>query len=185
MAWARWQGSKELREKADGSYALRYVYVEDDGSARELEPDEIDYLNTEFLPSDGGRPYVKGRYRTLTADGRIGGFLLTRKLPGGMRVKTIAEATPVATADAAIIIARSSFVDWLGPKGAAPDEPLTVAQAGDHWRVTGVWAAAGGGLFVDISAASGRVMGRGVTSTPRTFTLPLAETGARPTEHHI
>src|SRR5215469_2917651 len=39
-----------------------YVYVNVDGSARELHPDERDYLETPFSPGDGARPYVKGSY---------------------------------------------------------------------------------------------------------------------------
>lgn len=48
---------------------LDYVYIEDDGSVRELAADEIEYLDTEFLPNDGARPYVKGRYSDRTPDG--------------------------------------------------------------------------------------------------------------------
>jgi hypothetical protein len=36
-----------------------YVHVEEDGSARELEPDELEYLATAFDGADGARPYIK------------------------------------------------------------------------------------------------------------------------------
>ena len=80
--------ARRAREMADGTYALRYVYVEDDGTARELTPDQIEYLNTEFNPMDGNRPYIKSRYRQRTPDGKLKGFLLRRKLPRRIRVRS-------------------------------------------------------------------------------------------------
>lgn len=38
-----------LRQKEDG---FRYVYVEEDGTVRELDEEEIEYLNTEFHGAD-------------------------------------------------------------------------------------------------------------------------------------
>ncbi len=63
-----------------------YVYVEDDGSIRDLAPDEIEYLDTDFLPNDGGRPYIKRRYSERTPNGRLGGYLPRRKVPRGRRL---------------------------------------------------------------------------------------------------
>ena len=59
----------------------RFVYVQDDGSARELTPDEGKYLSTAFDPADGARPYIKHRYDALTPDGRQCGFLMRKQLP--------------------------------------------------------------------------------------------------------
>src|SRR5689334_767250 len=39
-----------------------YVYVNDDGSVRELHPSERIYLETSFSPFDGARPYTKDSY---------------------------------------------------------------------------------------------------------------------------
>ena len=64
-----------------------FVWVEDDGSARELTPDETEYLGTEFLPGDGARPYIKWRYDTRTPDGRLSGFLERRRLPPHVAVR--------------------------------------------------------------------------------------------------
>jgi len=58
-------------------YASAFIAIEDDGTARELTPDEIQYLNTECHPADGARPYIKSRYGSLTPDGRIEAFCLT------------------------------------------------------------------------------------------------------------
>ena len=55
--------------------AQDYVFVEEDGSSRELTPDEAEYLATAFHPADGGRPYVKNSYKSRTPGGSIAGFL--------------------------------------------------------------------------------------------------------------
>ena len=45
------------------------------------------YLTTEFPPRDGGRPYVKTRYRERTPDGRLAGFLPRVFLPADVVVR--------------------------------------------------------------------------------------------------
>jgi hypothetical protein len=68
-----------------------FIYVEEDGSARELSTDEQKYLNTEFEFGDGGRPYIKSIYETLTPDGKISGYLSRRQLPQDISVKPMPE----------------------------------------------------------------------------------------------
>lgn len=58
-----------------------YVYVEENGSFRELASDEKEYLQEKFHPNDGGRPYVKSNYRSKTPDNKLSGFLIRSKLP--------------------------------------------------------------------------------------------------------
>ncbi len=60
---------------------FEFVYVENDGTVRELDKEEIDYLQTEFEPSDGARPYIKSSYDQLTPDKRILGFLRRSDVP--------------------------------------------------------------------------------------------------------
>ena len=67
-----------------------YVYVENDGSYRELAEDERDYLQENFHQADGARPYVKFRYRSKTPDGKLGGYCKRSKLPKGL----VAGVTP-------------------------------------------------------------------------------------------
>ena len=64
-----------------------YIFVEDDGSARELDATERAYLREEFHPADGGRPYVKNGYGDRTPDGRIGGFLRRDRLSARVVVR--------------------------------------------------------------------------------------------------
>lgn len=88
LCWVLVVGRREAREIRNGTFAQRFVVVEDDGSARELTADEIEYLNTEFQGADGARPYIKSSYRQLTPDGKIGGFLAREKLPRNVKVKS-------------------------------------------------------------------------------------------------
>ncbi len=60
---------------------FEFVYVENDGTVRELDKEEIDYLQTEFEPSDGARPYIKSSYDQLTPDKKILGFLRRSEVP--------------------------------------------------------------------------------------------------------
>jgi type II secretory pathway pseudopilin PulG len=78
---------RERAAKADGSFARQFVWVENDGSIRELTPEEVSYLNTEFHPADGARPYIKPRYSSRPPDGRMCGFLLRRKIPRNATVR--------------------------------------------------------------------------------------------------
>lgn len=68
---------------------FKYVYVELDGSVRELYQDEKDYLLEDFHPNDGGRPYIKNNYNQLTPDNKIDGFLERRKVPKEISVKLV------------------------------------------------------------------------------------------------
>ena len=79
-----------IRERAareDGSFGRRFVWVEDDGSVRELTADECAYLNTEFHPGDGARPYIKRWYVSRTPDDRLSGFLLRSEVPRGAAIR--------------------------------------------------------------------------------------------------
>lgn len=94
-AWWRKQREKPSRAAArDAEEAhARFVYIEDDGSARDLAPDEAAYLATPFEPADGARPYIKARYDARTPDGRLRGFLARDALPPGTAVRA-ANAPP-------------------------------------------------------------------------------------------
>lgn len=65
---------------------FEYVYVEIDGTVRELDKGEIEYLETKFEPSDGARPYIKSSYNQLTPDKKILGFLHRDKVPENIKI---------------------------------------------------------------------------------------------------
>ena len=68
-----------------------FVYVEEDGSARELFPDEAEYLATPFHPADGARPYIKDRYDSRAPGGRLRGYLERKWLPSDVKVRPIGD----------------------------------------------------------------------------------------------
>lgn len=77
----------QLRPRRRREPGFEYVYVEDDGSARELDAEERVYLSTKFEGGDGSRPYTKFRYETLTPDGRLSGYLRRRQLPKSVPIR--------------------------------------------------------------------------------------------------
>jgi hypothetical protein len=83
--WFFWQ-TRSRRPNEDG---YKYVYIEDNGSAREVTADERIYLETEFHPADGARPYIKLRYESLNGWGELSGFLLRRQLPKNIKTDQV------------------------------------------------------------------------------------------------
>jgi len=66
-----------------------YVYINADGSARELHRSEREYLETPFFGADGARPYVKWRYRQKNGWGEIMGFMKRNKVPRGIQIEPV------------------------------------------------------------------------------------------------
>ena len=62
------------------------VYVNEDGSVRELTEAEKKYVDTEFSPLDRARPYVKSRYSDRTAWG-VRGYLPRTLVPYGTSIR--------------------------------------------------------------------------------------------------
>ena len=58
-----------------------FVYVNQDGTVRELSPAERRYLSTTFDGADGARPYVKSAYRSRDGWGSISGYVERRRVP--------------------------------------------------------------------------------------------------------
>lgn len=69
----------------------RFVYVNQDGSVRELSPNELEYLSQKFHPADGARPYVKSSYKSLDGWGSMSGFLLRKKVPPVVPIDPVCE----------------------------------------------------------------------------------------------
>jgi hypothetical protein len=66
-----------------------YVYVNQDGTVRELCEDERRYLETDFSPADGARPYIKLFYRSRNGWGSRSGFLLRKKVPSRIAIEPV------------------------------------------------------------------------------------------------
>ena len=75
-----------FRSSRDSGF--EYVYVNQDGSVRELSPNEQKYLREIFPPGDGGRPYIKSSYKSLDGWG-MSGFLLRKKVPSRITVDPV------------------------------------------------------------------------------------------------
>jgi hypothetical protein len=60
---------------------FKFVYVNQDGSVRELSPEERAYLSKEFPGGDSGRPYVKTSYESRDGWGSRSGFIVRRRVP--------------------------------------------------------------------------------------------------------
>lgn len=79
----------EICDLLRGRPSTDYVYINQDGTARELYPDERAYLAEKFHPADGARPNIKGTYRDGEAWGDKSGFLLRRRLPSAVTVSAV------------------------------------------------------------------------------------------------
>ena len=64
-----------------------FVYVNQDGSVRELSQDESAYVSETFHPADGARPYIKRKQSSKDGWGSLSGFLLRRKVPQGVLIE--------------------------------------------------------------------------------------------------
>ena len=96
-----------------------YVYVNADGTARELHPNERQYLEKEFIPGDGAAPHVKSSYAELDGWGEIRGFLERAKLPKGTPIQDAPKEDPSRRMD------KAEYVEWLKSKG------MKVTENGD------------------------------------------------------
>ena len=94
----------------------RYVYVNAEGTARELHSNERQYLETEFIHGDGAAPYVKDSYAERNGWGEIRGFLERSKLPGGTPVQEAPKEDPSRRLSAA------EYAEWLLGKGVTITE---------------------------------------------------------------
>ena len=88
-----------------------YLYVNADGSARELHPNERNYLETPFDPFDGNRPYTKDSYSQKDGWGEIKGFLKRSALPPGTQV------FPAPIEDPSPPLDREGHIQFLRDKG--------------------------------------------------------------------
>jgi len=73
-----------VNEAAQDPYP--YIYVNDNGAARELHAAERQYLEEPFISGVGGRPYVKRAFDAHDGWGGVNGFLHRSKLPEGLLV---------------------------------------------------------------------------------------------------
>jgi hypothetical protein len=96
-----------------------YVYINADGTARELHPDERAYLETEFRPGDGAAPAIKRSYEDRNGWGEISGFLARSRLPEGTLIREAPADNPSRALN------KAEYIAWLQGKG------MTVTEKND------------------------------------------------------
>src|SRR5215472_12744857 len=70
------------------------IWIRDDGSARELSEADKKYVDTEFSPFDGARPYIKSTYRSRNGWGELKGYLERNKVPEDIPIDSALPADP-------------------------------------------------------------------------------------------
>lgn len=89
------------------------VYVNQDGSVRELTLDERAYVSQAFRGDDGARPYVKSGYDARDGWGSLSGFMSRRDVPRG---RVVEPANP-----AYVPIVRNAFRESIEDSRRAGD----------------------------------------------------------------
>jgi hypothetical protein len=86
MVKSAWTGRR--RRPHEEGYG--YVYINQDGSAREVTESERVYLETDFAGGDGGRPYIKPSYGSKDGWGSTSGFIQRRQVPARIPIARVA-----------------------------------------------------------------------------------------------
>lgn len=101
-----------------------YIYINADGSARELHATERAYLETEFVGGDGDAPNIKLEYEERNGWGDLNGYLAREHLPNGMLIASAPTEDPLKP------MTRQEQIDWYRARGVElvenPDGSLTM-----------------------------------------------------------
>jgi len=68
---------------------ISFVYVNQDGSVREISVGEQAYLTRRFDPFDGARPYIKSRYWSWDNWGSRSGYLKRYRVPWRIGIQPV------------------------------------------------------------------------------------------------
>ena len=94
-----------------GAIPYPYVYVNADGTARELHHSERRYLRTEFTGGDGAAPHVKASYDERNGWGELAGYMQRELLPHGTPVHRVPADDPLKP------LRQDEHIAWLRSKG--------------------------------------------------------------------
>ena len=98
-----------------------YIYIEEDGRARELHATEREYLETPFQFGDGGRPYTKSSYEQKNGWGKTNGFLERSKVPDQVHIEPApmnAPTTHMTKGDISRVMRERGFDVTEGASGS-------------------------------------------------------------------
>jgi hypothetical protein len=87
-----------------------YIFVNADGTARDLHASERRYLETEFTGGDGAAPYIKDSYDELNGWGELKGYLMRSALPAGTRIHAAPADDPLKP------MSQAEHIEWLRGK---------------------------------------------------------------------
>ena len=90
------------------------VHVNDDGSVRELADAEKEYVDSEFSPFDGVRPYIKSHYRQRNGWNGLRGYLQRKDVPIGT---VIGPALPPSPSQKTPQAVAESIIDLIQKRG--------------------------------------------------------------------
>lgn len=85
LAWYLWLG----RPRRPAEPGFPYVHVNLDGTARELSPQEREYVTAVYAPGDGARPAFLHCHRSKDGYGIRSGLLARRRLPRDVVVQPV------------------------------------------------------------------------------------------------
>jgi len=94
-----------------GAFPYPYVYVNSDGTARELHRSEQRYLRTEFKGGDGAAPHVKSSYDERNGWGELAGYMQRELLPQGTPIHRAPAGDPLKP------LRQDEHIAWLRSKG--------------------------------------------------------------------
>jgi len=106
LVW-KW-GPRRRREEG-----FKFVYVNQDGTVRELSPEEVVYLSQKFSGGDGGRPYIKSSYESIDGWGSQSGFIERHRVPSRITISPVNPNYDIAV--------KELKEDFLGSHRAAGD----------------------------------------------------------------
>jgi hypothetical protein len=99
------------------------IWINADGSARELSEAEKDYVDTDFSPFDGARPYIKSHYEQPNGWGELSGYLQRQQLPKDIPVQIAPQQSPLPKTPQAVADAIVEVIRWkTDPKYGGPRE---------------------------------------------------------------
>jgi len=168
LVWILFRRAFPLRLPSKG---FQFVHVENDGTVRELDKEEQDYLVEVFHPNDGARPYIKMNYWEKTPDGKLHGFLQRNRVPWWLKIKrnelrknissettSVHSKTAVNLGDLIIkfndIPVSKLIVDWTWLIGI-DKIPIMVSAIGDMFLQDNdkkiYWLDVGGGTLAQVA----------------------------------
>ena len=112
-----------------------FVYVNEDGTVRELHEAERKYLEKPFSPWDGGRPYVKSAFDSRGGPGTSEGYCRRSDVPAHVPI------APAPAEDPTRPMSKTEFIAWM--KERDPHLEVTETPDGTHIQFTGSLGGAG------------------------------------------